>query len=468
LQWVSSFLAYRQTAGNISPCEFVIHVDNVTDESQADSPTEASVTADVSVPTPADNDSETTSGEGSSEPATVEDEDKVSTEEPEATTAPEEADLSSASQPTDENVPAASPKDSQTPEVMADVAQDEPIVATEDTADLEAANNEPSDEAIIAPIEVVTAESEANDENMATADTMQDISEWEKDDNEASDLDISDWERDDDAASSQAGESETNPSEHQDFEDDSIAQEAAEPTPETEKSTDQQEPEVMKQVQQIDSATSVPPADIAVENDAVPTEITEDQRSMNDTSTALEPEAPEQDDAPQSTPDETQDKEPSTPDTTAEPSKPPVTIAAADAAATDQATTEVETDTPGKDDTGDAKSTTDSQDVIDNVPTPQELDPSISQPDASEENNITDSSTDADAGVHESPADELEPAVNSEAAKDSEQVIVSATPDDVENPDACTGGTYMLCFFCFTSLCRMHFFSLAQLRTFPR
>jgi hypothetical protein len=340
---------------------------------------------------------------------------------------------------------------------MADVAQDEPVVATEGTADTEGVNNEPDDEAIIAPLEVVTAETVANDEDMATADTMQDISDWEKDENDVSDIGISDWENDDDA-SSQAGESDTNPSEHQDFEDDSIAQDTSEPTPETEKPTDQQEPEVVDQVQQIDTAASVPPTDVVVEDDAVPNGVTEDEQSTGDTYTALEPEASEQNDATQRGPDETQDEEPSTSDPTAELSEPPETVSEAHETAIDQEPIQVEVDSPSQDDTGDAKPTTGSQEVVDtadNVPTPQVPDTSISQPDASEENTISDSGTDApeDATVHESPADEMEPAVNGEAAKDSEQVIVSATPDDVENPDACTG-TYMLCFLCFTSLCR--------------
>ena len=466
---MSPLSVHHWIAGNTELHVFVINANNIT-ELQADSTIEDPVAVDANEPIPAENASDITSGEGNSEPNTVQDEGKVPTEEQEATTVPEEADPTSASPPTDDDLATAPPENTQATEVVADVTHDESIVPTESVADMGDANYEPSEEAIIAPIEVVTAETEANGEDVEATETMQDISDWEKDEDNVSDLEISDWEKDDADASSQAGESETNPSEHQDYEDDRIAQEASEPTPETEKPSDQQERE--EQVQQIDTEASVPPIDVAVEDDAVPTEVTEAEQTVEDTSTTREPEVSEQNDVTQQTEDQTKDEEPSSSDPAAEPPEPPETITPADTAAADQKPIQVEIDTPNQDDVEAAKSTTGIEDAIgttEDVSAPTEPHSDLSQPDASKENNITDSSTDAqeDATAHESPADDLEPAVNDEAAKDSEQAIVSAAPDDVENPDACTG-TYLLCFFCFTSLCRMHFFSLAQLRTFPR
>ncbi|KAI4702525.1 hypothetical protein J4E81_002889 [Alternaria sp. BMP 2799] len=270
----------------------------------------------------------------------------------------------------------------------------------------------------MAPIEVATMEAEATDEELPTADTMQDISDWEQDDDAVSDMGISDWEKDDDA-SSQPGESETNPSEHQYFDQESIAHDSSEPD----------KSETVEVIQPSDTATSAPVADDVDEVAVVSADVNEDEPTKDDTSAAV-PEVVEQ-------------NETSTSEISPEPSEPQETDDSADASAEDQ-TPETRID----------ESTEEAQLAAGDAPAAQEPAPEVSPPAAPEENAITDASTDAqdDASAHESPVDESEPAVSSEAAKDSEQVIVSATPDDVENPDSCTG-TYLLCFLCFTSLC---------------
>lgn len=351
---------------------------------------------DAPEPAPADEAVEPASSEGDSEPTAAQDESNTSTEEPEAASTLEGADT-------------------HTIEATPDVTSEEPTAVAQDAADM-------------APIEVATVETEASDEEIPTADTMQDISDWEKNDDDVSDMGISDWERDDDA-SSQPGESETNPSEHQDFDEESIAQDPLEPAHEDEKLPDQDEPKTVEVIRPSDAATSAPVTDDVGEDVVVSIDVKEDEPIKDDTSAAV-PEVVEQNEA-------------STSETSPESSEPQDTGDSIDASAEDQ--------TP---ETRIQESTEEAQLAVGDAPAPQEPAPEMSQPSVPGENAITDASTDAqdDASAHESPVDESEPAVSSEAAKDSEQVIVSATPDDVENPDSCTG-TYLLCFLCFTSLC---------------
>jgi hypothetical protein len=441
---VSLHVTYRQTIANTQPCCFVINADDITDELQADSTAEASDAANMPVPTPTDDASAPASGEGSSEPTAAQDEGIASTETPEATSTPEEVETLTVSQPTDNDAPAPSTQetpqveDDPTTEVTPDVAQDESEVTTEDAADTVGVD-EPTIEAVVAPVEVAEAETEANDEGMANAETMQDISDLEKDDDDVTDPDITDWEKDDET-SSQSGESETNPSEHQDSENDGIAQDSLDPA-------------------QADAKSADDDADNEV---VVLIDVKEDEASTEDVPAALVSGIAEESDVSSSTPDETQVHEPSTSAESPELSEPLETTGSADDSTEGQKPIEV---TPAISVEG---STEDAQLATVDALAAQELASNISQPDTTpEENSITDSITDVqeDATAHESPADQLEPAVSSEAAKDSEQVMVSATPDDVEHPDSCTG-TYLLCFLCFTSLCRLHFVSLARLRTF--
>jgi hypothetical protein len=338
-----------------------------------------------------------------------------------------------ASQPADD--------DAQSTEATPDVASEEAVAAIPDPTNMTVVN-EPCDEVVIAPIEVDTAQPRSDDEGGPAADTMQDISDWGKDDDEVSDLGISDWEKDDDA-SSQPGESDTNPSEHQDFEDDDIARHSTGPAHEGDKSPGQEELEVVEAIQPIEAAAPIPVNNDAEEEAAVALDVKEEEPPTGDSPAAPASEIIKQNEASSSPPDDTTQQEPPASATSPAPTESLENGGAGDAPAENQ--------TP---ETCVSDSIEDADVAAGDAPAAQESMSNTSQPDAPGENAISDASTDAqeDASAHESPVDESEPAVSSEVAKDSDQVIVSATPDDVENPDACTG-TYLLCFLCFTSLC---------------